>query len=179
MNLPNIISLARILFTPVVVILLVDEDHVMALVVFAIAGITDGLDGLLARVLHQRTILGSYLDPIADKLLLLASFITLAFLGKIPVWLVVVVISRDVIIVSGILVLVLNDYKLTIEPTIISKMTTVFQIGTVLAVLCKGFLFHDPLILLAFYWVTALLTILSGLDYVRTGVKMAGTPPRT
>ncbi|MBF0552385.1 MAG: CDP-alcohol phosphatidyltransferase family protein [Deltaproteobacteria bacterium] len=179
MNLPNIISLARILFTPVVVILLTDEDHLMALVVFAIAGITDGLDGLLARMLHQRTVLGSYLDPIADKLLLLGSFTTLAFLGKIPVWLVVVVVSRDVIILSGILVLVLTGYKLTINPTLISKMTTVFQIGTVLVVLCKGYLFTSPVILLAFYWITALLTILSGLDYVRTGVKMAGTPPRT
>ena len=105
MNLPNILTLLRVLLIPLFVILIINKHLDWALLTFAIAGITDGLDGLIARLTHQRTELGAYLDPIADKLLLFAGFISLAIIEVIPSWLVVIVIARDVIILMGFLVM--------------------------------------------------------------------------
>ncbi len=96
MNLPNILTLIRVLLTPIFVILIINKYFEWALLTFAIAGITDGLDGLIARLTHQRTELGAYLDPIADKLLTFAAFISLAIIEMIPSWLVVIVITRDI-----------------------------------------------------------------------------------
>lgn len=105
LNLPNLLSIARIISIPLLIILLIDQLYCWALVVFIGAAVSDAVDGLLARLLHQRTVLGSYLDPAADKLLSASSFITLAILNILPGWLAVIVISRDVIICLGILIL--------------------------------------------------------------------------
>ena len=105
MNIPNFLSLLRIILVPVVVIFLIQGSYGKALFAFALAGLTDALDGALARLLNCQTVLGSYLDPIADKLLLTASFVTLSILGIIPSWLTVIVISRDFIILLGIAIL--------------------------------------------------------------------------
>ncbi|MDP2798605.1 MAG: CDP-alcohol phosphatidyltransferase family protein, partial [Deltaproteobacteria bacterium] len=105
MNLPNLITVIRILLTPVLIILLLNSTFNKALAVFALAGLSDGLDGLRARYLRQKTTLGAYLDPIADKLLLSATFITFATLEFVPSWLTVIIVSRDVIIVLGIAML--------------------------------------------------------------------------
>src|SRR4030042_999547 len=124
MNIPNILTLLRIIMVPVIVILLIQESFLKALIVFVAAGLTDILDGFLARFLHQQTVLGSYLDPIADKALLVSSFVTLSVLHIIPGWLAVLVISRDLFILLGISVLSIMSISVEIRPAFVSKVTT-------------------------------------------------------
>jgi len=132
LNLPNFITLLRIGAIPIFLILLVDERYTEALIVFILAGITDSLDGLLARWLDARTTLGAFIDPLADKLLLVSSFVILAFLGDIPRWLAVLVIMRDVIILIGYSVLFfVTGHAIEIRPTLIGKASTFFQLLTV------------------------------------------------
>ncbi len=136
LNLPNFITLLRIGAIPVFLILLVDERYTEALIVFILAGITDSLDGLLARWLDARTTLGAFIDPLADKLLLVSSFIILAFLGDIPRWLAVLVIMRDVIILIGYSVLFfVTGHAIEVRPTLIGKASTFFQLLTVIMAL--------------------------------------------
>ncbi len=171
-NIPNILTVARILLTPLFVILLIKSHFVHALVVFTLAGISDGLDGFIARYFNQRTIMGAYLDPIADKFLLSAAFITLAILTIIPAWLTVIVISRDILILVGIAVFTITDIKVNIKPSIVSKFTTAVQLGTVFIVLLG---FHFPAVTIlepSAIWITAGLTILSGLHYMIAGVSI-------
>jgi len=172
MNLPNILTLTRVLMIPLFVIFIINKYFEWALFTFAIAGITDGIDGLIARITHQRTELGAYLDPIADKLLLFAAFITLAIIEIIPSWLVVIVITRDVIIVIGFLVMTLTGYHPKINPSLLSKVTTIFQIITIALVLLAGYypaLRH--LSVIAVYG-TAVMTVLSGAHYIYIGTRI-------
>lgn len=172
MNLPNILTLTRVLLTPVFVILIINKYFEWALLTFAIAGITDGLDGLIARLAHQRTELGAYLDPIADKLLTFAAFISLAIIEMIPSWLVVIVITRDFIILVGFLVMFLTNYHPKINPSLLSKTTTTFQIITILFALLAGlFPVFKQLSVLAYY-LTGIITILSGAQYVYIGTRI-------
>lgn len=175
-SIPNILTVIRILLTPLFVILLLRDLFPMALLVFAIAGVSDGLDGLIARWMNQRTALGAYLDPAADKLLLTSAFVALAVLQVLPAWLAVVVIARDVIIVLGIAILTLTGKHYEIRPSLVSKCTTTVQIVTVMANLfdpahARLALLHNPL-----WWLTAVLTILSGLHYVFVGMKILQAP---
>jgi len=172
MNLPNFLTLTRILLVPFFVIAVVYRHFTYAIGIFFVAGVTDGLDGLLARSLKQKTRLGAILDPLADKLLLMSGYITLGTLHLVPFWLPVVVVSRDVIIALGMLVIVIFGYNYEIRPRLISKATTVFQIVTVLAVLCSqycSFLSHH---LLGLYAVTVVFTVVSGLYYIYLGMKI-------
>ena len=130
MNIPNLLTLCRIILVPVFVIFLIDGAFGKALVVFLVASITDGLDGFLARVLKQKTILGAYMDPLADKALVITSFVTLSVLDVIPSWLAVIVISRDFVILFGICVLALMSISFEVRPAFVSKITTVFQFLT-------------------------------------------------
>lgn len=172
MNLPNILTLTRVLLIPVFVILIINKSFGWALVTFAIAGITDGIDGLIARITQKRTELGAYLDPIADKLLLSAAFITLAIIEILPSWLTVIVITRDVIILVGFLVLILTNHRPKIQPSLVSKITTDFQIATILLVLMMGYNpVFNKLSTLAIYG-TALFTILSGSHYIYVGTRI-------
>ena len=175
-SIPNILTLVRILLTPVFVILLLRDSFSTALMVFAVAGISDGLDGLIARYMNQRTALGSYLDPAADKLLLTAAFVALALLGIIPAWLTVIVITRDVIIVLGLAILTLTEKKCAINPSMVSKCTTTIQLLTVFISLydhshVKLAPLHPILI-----WCTAAITILSGLHYIYIGMNILQEP---
>ena len=172
MNLPNILTLTRVLLTPVFVILIINKYFEWALLTFAVAGVTDGLDGLIARLTHQRTELGAYLDPIADKLLTFAAFISLAIIEMIPSWLVVIVITRDVIIMMGILVMFLINDRPKINPSFLSKMTTTFQIVTILLTLVAGYLPALKQASVLAYYGTAIVTILSGTQYVYIGARM-------
>jgi cardiolipin synthase (CMP-forming) len=169
-NLPNLLSIARIVLIPLFIILLIDQDYSWALVVFIGAAITDAVDGLLARLLHQRTVLGAYLDPAADKLLSASSFVALAILNILPGWLTVIVISRDVIISLGILILFLTSHSLRIQPSLISKLTTIFQTSTVIYSLLSKFLFPIPFFMDFLIWGTAFLTMVSGLQYIGRGI---------
>jgi cardiolipin synthase len=172
MNLPNILTLIRVLLIPLFVILIINKYLDWALLTFAIAGITDGMDGLIARLTHQRTELGAYLDPIADKLLLSAAFISLAIIEIIPSWLVVIVITRDVIILMGMLVMILTSYHPKINPSLLSKTTTTFQIVTILFVLMAWYFpTFKQLSVIAIYG-TAIITILSGAQYIYIGTRI-------
>ena len=175
-SIPNFLTLLRILLTPVFVILLLRDMFPQALLVFAVAGLSDGLDGLIARYMNQRTTLGAYLDPAADKLLLSSAFIVLAVLGVIPAWLTVIVNSRDVIILLGLAIFTLTEKQYTIKPTLLSKCTTTAQIVMVLVSLydpdkIKLALLH-PLVL----WSTAGVTIVSGLHYIYFGMHILHEP---
>jgi len=171
-SIPNILTLLRILLTPLFLILLLRGMYSHALAVFVVAGVSDGLDGLIARLFNQRTVLGAYLDPMADKLLLVSSFVALAILEVIPGWLAVIVIARDVIIVLGIAILTLTAKPYEIKPTIVSKCTTTAQLLLIIAVLfdpagIKLVMLHPILI-----WTAAILTILSGLHYIYIGMTI-------
>ena len=170
-NIPNFITVIRILLTPLGVIFLMKDWFSLAILVFSIAGISDGLDGIIARYYNQRTELGAYLDPVADKFLLMTSFVTLAILKYIPGWLAVIVISREVVIMAGIVMLVIMDIKIGIHPSMISKFTTFIQLVTVLFILLYPENTSQPLIKYALYWATAILTTASGLHYMMVGLN--------
>jgi len=174
MNIPNFLSLLRIVLVPVFVIFLIQDESYKALIIFVIAGLTDVLDGTMARLLNAQTKLGSYLDPIADKLLLATSFVTLAILGIIPSWLTVIVMSRDFIILLGIAILSLMSVTFEIKPAFISKVTTVLQIGTIFFALIYKAVTHDLNYnwILALFWLTASFTVASGLVYIIRGIKI-------
>lgn len=131
-NIANGLTAVRVLLVPVVAFLLISGRFRLALFIFAVCGISDALDGLLARWLRQRTAVGFYLDPIADKLLIATSFIVLAIVKVIPDWLTVLVISRDIFILAGSFLILLLIGSEEIQVTAISKMNTVMQIATVL-----------------------------------------------
>jgi cardiolipin synthase (CMP-forming) len=132
---PNQLTLLRMIFVPFIVIHLVDGHYLWALSVFIIAGFSDGLDGLLARGLHQQTLLGQYLDPIADKLLLSTMFLVLSILHKIPWKFTVVVFSRDVSILAASAVLFAIAGLRNFSPSIFGKANTLSQICAVFFVL--------------------------------------------
>jgi cardiolipin synthase len=174
MNLPNCITIIRILLIPLLVILLLERDFFTALLVFAVAGISDGLDGFLARVLRQQTEFGAYVDPLADKMLLNSSFVTLAILGELDYRLAVVVVSRDIIILGGIAILLLHKRPLEIRPTLDSKITTFVQLVVVFFVLAQGMM--QPYAFLVPYLnrLAVLVTILSGVHYIFIGFRILG-----
>lgn len=166
----------RIIFVPIIIIFLMQGAYLKALVFFAISGITDGLDGFLARTLKQQTTLGAYLDPIADKALIMSCFITLAVKSVIPGWLTVIVISRDCIILIGVCVLALISAPFEIRPSVVSKATTVFQILTVFFALAIRGIVLPPMgqawLMYGIFAVTALLTVISGLHYLFIGIRL-------
>ena len=165
-------TLVRVLLIPLFVILIINKSFGGALVTFAVAGITDGIDGMVARITHKRTELGAYLDPIADKLLLIAAYVTLAIIEIIPSWLAVIVVTRDVIILLGFLVFILLNYRPKIQPSLVSKVTTFFQISTILLVLMAGYApVFKQLSSIAIYG-TTLFTIVSGSHYIYVGTRI-------
>lgn len=179
MNVPNFLTILRIILVPVIVILLIQEKYFNALIVLTISGMTDILDGYIARQFNMQTVLGAYMDPIADKALMASCFITLAATGMIPAWLTVIVISRDVIILLGILMLFLMSISVEIRPAGISKATTVIQVITVFAVLFVESFFSRGLYVIVhpMYWLTAIFTILSGLHYMIRGIRIVNSQP--
>jgi cardiolipin synthase len=176
MNIPNFLSLLRIILVPVIVIFLIQDEYLKALIVFVIAGITDALDGALARMLNKQTELGAFLDPLADKILLSTSFIALSIFGLIPGWLTVIVISRDLIILIGIMTLSMMSVTYEIKPVFVSKITTALQIGAIfLAMVLKSFTFdflNYDLVKNIMWWMTAFFTVLSGLVYILKGIRI-------
>ncbi len=180
LTIPNLITLVRILLTPAFVIAFIDQRIVMAWVLFAVAGLTDALDGFLAKVLKQRTRLGAILDPLADKALLVTAYACLAIKDWVPSWLAIMVISRDVIIVGGLAVLELMDVDMRgrINPTRVSKLTTLAQIGLIFFVMLeKSFDWNRPDIQILLCVITALLTLASGLHYLFIGITLFPNGP--
>ncbi len=132
---PNLLTLMRIGMVPWLVVLLQNQQFALSLAVFIVAGLTDALDGFIAKRFNAQTYLGSLLDPLADKGLLVSSYIMLSVLGLIPFWLMVTVVFRDVIIVGGYLLMVLFFGSVKMQPLIVSKVNTFTQIAYIVFVL--------------------------------------------
>jgi cardiolipin synthase (CMP-forming) len=164
---PNQLTLLRLIFIPFVIVSIVVGAYGTAFALVLVAGISDGLDGLLARRLGQQTDLGTYLDPIADKLLLTSSFVALGLDGRIPLWLVILVLSRDVIILVTALVMVLTTSLRSFPPSLYGKINTIGQVATVLATLLLLLYAHAVLrwLQLGAVYTTAAFTVISGLHY--------------
>jgi cardiolipin synthase len=174
MNLPNYITLARIILIPFFIDLMIYGYYRGALAVFALACVTDALDGMIARLTHSQTELGAFLDPMADKLLIVSAFVTLVLLHMLPIWLAIIVVSRDVILVIGSAVIYFTGHDLKARPSIVGKATTVLQLTVVtLSLLLKSYGVHVGLMSLLF-WITTVFTMVSGIQYVTRGMKIVG-----
>ena len=178
-TLPNFITLVRLAALPFFLLSIAEGRFKIALAIFVAAGISDGVDGYLARRFGMNSALGAYLDPIADKLLLMSSYLFLAVPSypaavKIPVWLAVMVISRDILLMVVGLLLILTSTKKRFPPTWLGKVATVTLIVTVLFVLCANVWEWPRPILLIGFGAAATGTVLSGFDYV---VRIVRTPP--
>lgn len=174
-TIPNLLTVSRIMLTPGFVMAFVDQRFDLAWILFAIAGFTDALDGTLARLLKQRSTFGAMLDPLADKILLVTSFICLAVQDWIPGWLSILVVSRDIFIVGGLALLHYSgvDVKRGIRPVWISKCATTAQIALVLLIMVEHSMesFH-PEARLGLVYTVAVLTALSGGYYLVIGLRM-------
>jgi len=172
MNLPNIITISRLLLTPYIVWLILSENYFLGFLFFVISGISDGLDGLIAKKLNQKTLLGSYLDPIADKLLIVSSIVLLGYNGHVPIWLVIIIVSRDIAILGAVIISWMLNTNLKIEPLIISKINTFLQIFyitlTFATVLNANYLINfQNLAFVTTTYLIAFTTILSWISYLR------------
>lgn len=178
--LPHLLTLLRLFAAPVVVWLLVQARYREALALVLLAGLTDWFDGYTARLLGVSGRLGVILDPLADKVLLVVLFLALGYVAKLPLWLVALVIGRDLVIVIGALLLRLFRNIYEFLPTIWGKVSTFFQIVLVLLVLI-----HSAFPYQFFWWLRnialalcAFFTAFSGLGYVRIGIRLARQPAR-
>jgi cardiolipin synthase len=174
MNLPNYITLLRIVLVPFFVNLMVYHYFREALIVFVAACFTDALDGLIARVTKSKTVIGAFLDPTADKLLITSAVITLAFMGMMPIWLAIIVVSRDLILVLGGLVLYFTGHKFVATPSWIGKSTTAMQLLSVVLLLVSRSFVGELRVTAGILVVTAAVTVASGTQYVWRGIKMVG-----
>jgi cardiolipin synthase len=173
-TIPNLLSLFRMGLIPLFVILVMNGDLRKALLVFVVAGVTDALDGFIARFWHQQSPLGAYLDPIADKLLLTTAYVMLSIPSlnhgtRIPPWITILVIARDVLMVSVALVLYLAAGVKRFPPSVLSKVNTILQVAAVVLVLVSG-AFPDlrsvELAADTTLYLVAGLTVASGLHYI-------------
>jgi cardiolipin synthase (CMP-forming) len=174
----NQLTILRMVFVPCFVILLIYGYPKAATILFLLAGITDGLDGLLARKLQQKTVLGSFLDPMADKILLTAAFVTLSIPSiplalHIPIWLTVLTISRDFLIALSVLVIHLQTHHTSFPPSLLGKCTTAVQLLMVGICMLANF---ESTITVAFFplvkYATFAFTIASGLHYSYRSIKI-------
>lgn len=167
MTLPNLITVGRLLLVPVIVWFISDGAFVAAFAVFVIAGISDGVDGFIARQYNLRSELGTYLDPIADKALLVSIYLSLALIGEMAGWLAMIVVSRDIFIIGGVILSWILDRPIEVKPLFISKINTAGQI--ILAALVLGDLgFSAGLgdLRTVLEWVVGVLTVASATAYL-------------
>ncbi|MCM8791896.1 MAG: CDP-diacylglycerol--glycerol-3-phosphate 3-phosphatidyltransferase [Candidatus Omnitrophica bacterium] len=178
MNIANKVSIFRILSVPLFIACLIyyseenDFLRYIALFIFMLAVFSDAVDGYLARKTKQRSPIGLVLDPLADKILLLSAFVGLRMIDnfplriRFPLWVSLIVVSRDIIILLGVIVIYLLRTKLDIYPTVWGKLTTFFQMLAVIAVLVQ-------LSFSCIFWTVAVIfTLISGFDYIRRGLKL-------
>jgi cardiolipin synthase len=172
LTLANRLTILRILMAPVIVVLLLYRHTGAALALFLLAGITDGLDGFVARSRGQKTVLGMVLDPLADKLLLTSTVVTLSFLRELPRWFAIILVSRDLILIGGSMILYMFLGKLFTPPSKLGKMTTGFQLATVLLTLVDNFFPAIEPVIVPLAVVTLAFTVSSGLDYIYRGARL-------
>jgi cardiolipin synthase len=177
-RLPNFLTFLRVLASPLLVWLIVQSRFRTALLAALLAGLTDWFDGFAARKLNAGARFGVILDPLADKVLLVTLFIVLGVEGLIPLWLLIIAVCRDLVIVTGSLLLRILRNRRRFVPKMLGKVSTFFQIILVLLVLVQAAFPHQ-----LFLWLqetavvlTTVFTVLSGLDYVRLGIQMARLP---
>ena len=178
----NQLTLLRMLLIPAFVILLLYGHQGWALIVFLVAGLTDLLDGLIARATGQKTTLGAWLDPMADKLLLVTMFVVLTLPGigsanQLPVWFTVLVISRDVAIVLTVAVINLAVGPRTFRPSMLGKIATATYILTGVVTLYFNYLGRVTPIVSAFVWASLGITLLSAADYLRQVFRIGVSGP--
>jgi len=165
-NIPNLLTLGRILLTPLIAYFILINQPLQALIFMAIAGLTDMLDGTIAKHFNMRTTVGAYLDPLADKLMLVSSIVCLFYVNEVPLFVFLAVVFRDAIIIAGAALYELVTRRLKMEPTFLSKTTTAVQIFYVLlALLHMAYGFSEMLMLFA-VWLTFGLTVASGVQYM-------------
>ncbi len=166
MTIPNLISIIRLAMVPFIVWTLLDGQTVLAFILFVVVGISDGVDGFIARRFNQQSELGAYLDPLADKTLLVTMFVALGYLEAIPLWLVVIVLTRDVLILAGVMVAFVLGDPIEIKPLFVSKANTAVQIVLVaLALSMPAFNLELGVIHLVVVWTCAILTVASAFAY--------------
>ncbi len=176
----NQLTLLRMLLIPLFVILVVYGQLGWALVVFGTAGLTDGLDGLIARRTGQRSSLGAWLDPMADKLLLVSAFIVLTVPGldlanPLPLWLTVLVISRDVVIVLTVAIVNLAIGRRTFRPSMLGKVATAIYIMTAVVAMFFNFQGYHSVVVDLFVYASLAVTLASGLHYIRHAARIIET----
>lgn len=173
-DIPNLITVGRIVLVAPTTWALLQHQYRLALVLFFVAGVSDGVDGFLAKQFNWTSRLGALLDPLADKALLVCSFAALTWTGLLPLWLFVLVIMRDIVIVSGAVVYHFRVARLDAEPTLISKLNTVLQIALVLVVILEtASLWVQPGWIGPLVYAVAVTTVWSGIDYVVTWSRRA------
>ena len=182
LNIPNFITVFRIFLVPLVVWLMLDGRMQTAFLLFVVAGLSDGLDGFLAKRYGWQTELGAYLDPLADKALLVSIYVVLGLFSHLPVWLVLAVVSRDFLIVGAILLSWMLARPVPMRPLLISKANTVGQITLAAIVLGNlGFSLGLNMTVSVLIWVTGTLTVLSAAAYLVTWLSYMATyeePPK-
>ena len=175
-NLPNIITMVRLFLVPVIVAMITGVRWVEAFVVFLLAGLSDALDGWLAKRFSLQTELGAYLDPVADKMLLVSIYVALAITGAVPAWLTILVVSRDIMIIGAILISWVLDKPVQVAPLFVSKMNTAAQLAFatwVLAARAFGW-GADGAIHIVAIAVVAALTLASAAAYLGPWIKHMG-----
>ena len=182
LNLANQLTLLRLALVPAFALLTLYGELGWALVVFVVAGITDGLDGLVARMTNQRTAVGAWLDPMADKLLLLTTFIVLSLPGigltnRLPLWLTVLIISRDIVIVLTVAVITLALGPRVFKPTIYGKAATATYIVTSIVVMLFNYLKQTSVLVDVGIYASLVLTLVSGAHYVVHVRRIINAPP--
>jgi cardiolipin synthase len=176
LSIPNLITLGRILLVPIVVWAISSGAMWIAFVLFLAAGVSDGVDGFLAKRFNMTTELGAYLDPLADKALIVSIYLTLGINGEIPRWLVILVVSRDILIVGGIMLAWVVGKPFTIKPLLVSKLNTVAQIAFACVVLGSlGFKIEAHALTVVLMGLVTALTLLSVAAYVAEWVRHMNT----
>ena len=179
LNIPNFITVGRVILVPVVFWLLVSGRVQAAFFAFVVAGISDGVDGFLAKRYGWTTELGAYLDPLADKLLLVSIFVAMGVLGELPSWLVIGVVTRDIMIVAAVMLSWLMDHPVRIRPLAISKANTAAQLVLASTVLADvGFSLGFGQLRTVLIWLAAITTVVSLAAYMRAWLQhMTGYVP--
>ena len=177
LNLPNIITMARLLLVPVVVWAIASEEMQIAFLLFLAAGVSDAVDGFIAKHFNMATELGAHLDPLADKALIVSIYVSLGVNEAIPRWIVILVVSRDILIVGGVMLSWFLGKPIMVKPVLVSKLNTVAQIVFVCLILASlGFGFHTGFLEIGALGLVAVLTLLSMGVYVRDWVRHMNSP---
>jgi cardiolipin synthase len=177
LSIPNLITLARILLVPVMVWAIAVDEFRLAFVLFLAAGLSDAIDGYLAKRFGMTTELGAYLDPLADKAMIVSIYVAMGIVGALPQWLVILVVSRDIMIVSAVILSWLVNKPVRLKPLPVSRLNTVIQILLALVVMAaRGFQFDADAAIFVLMVVVAALTLISVALYLRQWVRHMNSP---